>query len=108
MEHFTTSTIAGLCPSCRNTTEQERDSVIKTAGNLQLAHGVCTHCGITLFVMEIGLDTIFRTVGVLTELQRDEVETLWGTSVISEDDVIGIHADLTNRALTAQLITKNE
>ncbi len=70
--------------------------MVKQNGQIAVGHGPCEQCQSTLLSIEMNTERMKAVIGVLTDLQRDEVEKFWNGRRISADDVIDVHAALRN------------
>lgn len=94
-----THEIVGICPSCQASHLRTADEVIRKTDEGTLAHGPCPSCKAGMLILELGRDSFVTSIGVLTELQREEVERMLAEPSINSDDVIAIHEALTTRSV---------
>ena len=82
--------------------------MVRKGAKIAVGHGSCEQCQSTLLSIEMNTDQMTASVGVLTDLQRDEVERFLDGERITADDVIDVHAALRNTATLKKRLSKQE
>lgn len=103
-----TNEIVGICPSCQEAHLRSDAEVIRSTKEGTLAHGPCPSCKSGMLILELGRDSFVTSIGVLTELQRHEVERIFEKPPINSDDVLAIHEALSTRSIVDNFQSKNK
>lgn len=84
--------ILGHCPVCNLGYEDEAVEVLRRNERITVVHASCVRCGsaaiLTVFSGVLGTVT---TMGMLTDLAREDIERFWNAPTISVDDVLVAH-----------------
>ena len=85
------------CPVCQRKYASQSASVIRQNERFMLVHVSCDGCGMGSLAV-VSKDVFSRegvlTVGILTDLDRDEINIFSQLSPISWDEVLDFHQDI--------------
>lgn len=66
--------------------------VLRKGESVTVVHAECTQCGSAAVLMMLaGMLGIVTTVGMLTDMAREDIERLWSAKEITFDDVLEMH-----------------
>lgn len=82
------------CPICSHKYEPFRAKMVGVAGNSHMWYVMCSMCRHALLVSVLVNEEGVNSVGILTDLQFDEVIRFRNQSVITANDCIALHQAL--------------
>ena len=89
----------GHCPTCGLGYDDRSVEVLRKGENVTVVHAECERCGSAAVLMMLaGMLGIITTVGMLTDMAREDIERLWNAGEITLDDVLEMHAVLEQTA----------
>jgi hypothetical protein len=90
--------IMSACPICQSRYNQDSVKIIAKQEESYLLHVTCIKCksAVLAYVMHTGVG--LTTVGLLTDLQADEVEKFSNMSNLNEDDILDVYKLLKNNS----------
>jgi len=98
------SRLISECPLCNASFFPEEVAVISEDNRTQLLHATCNQCSSSVVILLLLGDTGIGSVGLITDLTREDVVRFKRGDLIDADDVLGLHQVLrNNRAFYAAL-----
>jgi len=87
----------GSCPSCETGFGSRNASVIKKKPDMSHIYAQCPNCksSVSVFVFRSRIGFV-TTVGILTDMQKEDILRLKRVRPISADDVLELHKILEN------------
>lgn len=92
------------CPLCGDNYDQQSICVVHDAEETKLIHVTCTSCRHAVAAYVIWSQLGISSVGMLTDLNADELRHSMQKAVISADDVLSVH-DVLHTKHFIQLLT---
>lgn len=97
----------GRCPICRKKLQDKNLSVIDKNDSATLCCVKCVSCESSVLFTVSSMDhNMITTVGILTDVQEQDLPLLKGDSKVSYDDVLALYAYLKNHGTTQSEIKK--
>lgn len=91
----------GRCPICRKKLQEKNLSVIDKNDSATLCCVRCISCESSVLFTVSSMDhNMVTTVGILTDIQEQDIPLLKGDSKVSYDDVLALYAYLKNNGTT--------
>jgi len=84
------------CPMCNASFFPEEVTVIGEDNRIQLLHATCNQCSSSVVILLLLGDTGIGSVGVVTDLTREDIVRFQHGGLIDSDDVLGLHKILRN------------
>jgi len=84
------------CPLCNVSFFPEEVTVIGGDNRTQLLHATCNQCSSSIVILLLLGDTGIGSVGLVTDLTREDVVRFQRGEVIDADDVLGLYKVLRN------------
>ena len=85
------------CPLCQGSYQAGEDNVVTKKTGAHLVHITCPHCqGSVLAVITISQMGL-GSIGMITDLNAEDVKRLHGQTPISEDELLEFHGLLKNK-----------
>lgn len=81
----------GQCPHCRRSYDLHRLKVLAEHDQRVLAYIDCTHCGSAILSLLTVSPTGLSAIGLLTDLQSDEVLDSDARQTVTPNDVLDLH-----------------
>lgn len=89
----------GHCPVCSRKYAAQEAEVLRRSETMLVVHVECTDCGSTVLAAIVtGVMGIVTTIGMLTDLSRQDIDRFWNARVLTSDDVLKAHTYLEGRA----------
>lgn len=79
------------CPLCKKDYDLNDTSVIKEKKGAHLVHATCPHCKSAVLSVVTVTQLGMGAVGVMTDLDVEDVERLHSKESISEDELLNFH-----------------
>lgn len=88
----------GNCPICKKKFNSEKTSLLEEDVGIQTLYVECAECdsSVVLGIMK-SIPGIVTTVGMLTDMRREDIERLGNMQPITADDVLEMHRYLENK-----------
>ena len=84
------------CPLCNVSFFPQEVTVIGEDNRTQLLHATCNQCSSSVVILLLLGDTGLGSVGLVTDLTREDVAHFQRGNLIGVDDVLGLHQALQN------------
>lgn len=84
------------CPLCNVSFFPQEVAVIGGDNRTQLLHATCNQCSSSVVILLLMGDTGIGSVGLVTDLTREDVVRFQRGDLIDADDVLGLHQVLQN------------
>ena len=89
----------GLCPICRKKLHEKHLTIINKSKGATLCCVKCVFCASSLLFTVTSMEhNMITTVGILTDIQAQDIAMLKSGAKIDYDDVLAMHAYLENYA----------
>lgn len=92
------------CVHCSANGQQLDMHTINRSMDSELVHIRCASCQGALVALLFTTGPLINSVGLITDLSRDDVSRFQEADALTEDDLLGIHRMLTSEGLTSQLL----
>lgn len=87
----------GLCPICRKKLQEKNLAVIDKSNATTLCCVKCVSCASSVLFTVASLEhNMITTVGILTDIQQQDITMLKSGAKVNYDDVLAMHAFLEN------------
>lgn len=93
------------CPFC-NTSYTRAARVLAQKDDAHVVHIECRNCGGSIVALILPGAVGMQSVGVVTDLLRDEVATFFSALPVASDDVLNIHALLSEESSPELLLSR--
>lgn len=91
--------IFGLCPICCSELKEESARVLEKKNATTQYCVTCVSCSSSLlFAVSLLNNNVTATIGILTDVQKDDLNLIKNSAQVSADDVLEIHKYLENYA----------
>ncbi|MCL4426749.1 hypothetical protein M1534_00105 [Patescibacteria group bacterium] len=85
----------GNCPLCKGEYDPESVALLEQDGVLSLYHATCTSCNsMVILVVMKNLMNFVTTIGMITDLNKDEFPTFFAKDAVNYDEVLAVHQAL--------------
>lgn len=84
------------CSVCNHKYEPVKALILEEQDGQTTFHLTCAACGVSTVVFVSTSQFGVASVGILTDLEGDEVKNLFGDDAISSDQVLDVHTFLKN------------
>jgi hypothetical protein len=85
----------GHCPMCGLSYGSSSVEIIRKSENATIVHAECDDCrSAAILTVFAGLLGMVTTMGMLTDMTREDVERFWNAREITGDDVLRAHISL--------------
>ncbi len=92
------------CPFCDSHYAIRAARVIAQKDDAHVVHIECTQCGGSIVALILANGGGPQSIGIMTDLTKEEVEKFSGGSVVMDDDAVDVHALLVHNSLITSLI----
>lgn len=80
---------------CRHSYEPERINVLRKGNAVTVVHAQCPRCkSLAILTILSGMLGMVTTMGMLTDMTREDIERFWEAQEITSDDVLQTHVSL--------------
>ncbi len=79
------------CPVCKGKYEPNESNILKEKGSAYLIHITCPHCHNSILATVLTTPIGISSVGMMTDLQAEDVLKLYGKKAINEDELFAFH-----------------
>ena len=79
------------CPVCQGKYSTKQAKVVEERGEANLVHITCPHCSNSMIAVIVVSDLGMSSVGMLTDLNEEDVKRLRNKEIITEDELFGFH-----------------
>lgn len=93
------------CPFCNTSYTVRAARVLAQKDDAHVVHIECRNCGGSIVALVLASNLGAQSVGVVTDLTRDEVAHYSGAHPVNTDDVLNLHAVLQRDLAPASLLT---
>lgn len=84
--------VVGDCPVCETTFRSEDVTTVRETEEITLLHASCHKCQSSVMVGIVGPDLgVATSIGMLTDLTKEDIERFSSTDKVSVDDVLDFH-----------------
>ncbi len=91
------------CPFCDSHYAIRAARVIAQKEDAHVVHIECVQCGGSIVALILANGTGPQSIGIMTDLARDEVAKFSSSTVVNEDDAVSLHEHLIDGPLTTLL-----
>lgn len=96
------------CPFCNTSYSIRAARVLAQKDDAHVVHIECRHCGGSIVALILAGELHMQSIGVVTDLARNEVEKFSRGGSVSADDVIVTHGLLNDASSLSSLLTQPE
>lgn len=93
------------CPFCNTSYTVRAARVLAQKDDAHVVHIECRNCGGSIVALILAGNLGAQSVGVVTDLTRDEVAQYSAATPVNADDVLGLHHLLQRDLVPAALLT---
>ncbi|MBI4089942.1 MAG: hypothetical protein HY421_00900 [Candidatus Kerfeldbacteria bacterium] len=93
------------CPFCNTSYTVRAARVLAQKDDAHVVHIECRNCGGSIVALILAGNLGAQSVGVVTDLTRDEVARFSGAAPVNVDDVLGLHHQLTRDLAPAAFLS---
>jgi len=87
------------CPLCKKQHSPENARILLKKKDTHLVHIICPHCTNAVLAVMVVSGMGLSSVGMVTDLSREDVLRLQTVASISEDELLDLHEMLKNNKL---------
>ena len=91
--------IMAQCPLCKKSYSGKETQIIDEKNGAHLVHITCPHCHQAVLALVVISQVGMSTVGMVTDLNREDVARLCKSDIISEDELLNFHTLLQREQL---------
>lgn len=92
-----------FCPACRSRYDQVEAKILEERDESYLVHLTCRHCGSSVLALVATGILGITSIGMITDLNSEEVIKFKETESIAADEVIEAHQLLADRGIIKKL-----
>lgn len=88
------------CPLCKKSYSEKEAKVVEEKNSAHLVHITCPHCYHSVLALVVVNQLGMSSVGMITDLNIEDVSRLKKFDPISEDELLNFHSLLKNKQLS--------
>lgn len=92
------------CPLCRKKYDPMQATLLEESEEAHLVHIKCQHCQSSIVVLILQQGPVVSSMGVVTDLNKEDIMRLKSNGTIKEDDVLAVHHGLQEQRIIKQLM----